>query len=159
MKTIFQITIGILLAGLIAFAARLVIVTFFVSATVDVMNKQTEKIHAQSQARRAAIRAEQQRKEHVALEAKRREAVAAQHRQAAAAEKAALERERRKAFDDSYVAPDGCEWPQSEKTLIECTNHKMATKRTFYDNYQPDKMVGLPETTESIQFAPDQLAQ
>ena len=58
MKTILQVTIGILLAGLIAFAARLVVLTLFVNATVDVMNEQTEKMQAHSQARLAAIKAE-----------------------------------------------------------------------------------------------------
>jgi len=159
MKTILQVTIGILLAGVIALAARLVIVTFFVSTTVNVMNEQAEKIQAQNQARLAAIKKEQQRKEQVAQDAERREAAAAQRRQAAAAEKAAWEREKRRAFDDSYVAPEGCEWPQSEKALIECTNHKMAAKRSFYENYQHTTMIGLPDTPESIQFSRDQYVQ
>lgn len=159
MKTILQVTIGILLAGLIAFAVRLVVLTYFVNSTVDVMNEQTEKMQAHSQARLAAIKAEQHRREQAVEEAKRREVAAEQRQQAAAAQKAALEREKRKAFDDSYVPPEGCEWPQSEKALIECTNHKMAAKRSFYENYQHTTMILVPDTPESIQFARDQNIQ
>ena len=156
MKTIFQVTIGILLAGAIAFAVRLVFLAFFVSTTVDVMNEQTAKLQAQSQARVAALQAEQRRKASAREEVKRREAAAEKQRQLVAAERAALESAKRQAFEEAYLPPDGCEWPQSEKALIACTNHKMAAKRAFYERYQPAPLVAIPNTADAIQFARDQ---
>lgn len=49
-----------------------------------------------------------------------------------------FEHERRRAFDNQYTPPEGCEAPQSEKQFTECINHKMRSKRSFFTNY------GLP---------------
>lgn len=44
---------------------------------------------------------------------------------------ARLEREREYAFDESYVAPEGCDNWRSDRHMVECVNHRMRASPDF----------------------------
>ena len=140
MKSILQITAGVLLAGAIVFGLRLLFLAYFLGEVDEL----TQDMQARSQARINAQRVEQQQQRALADAAKQAEIDAAREREKAAALHAAQERARRQAFEHAYEIPTECEWPQSEKALIECANHKMAAKRAFYDSHPIPNAPSLP---------------
>ena len=76
-----------------------------------------ERLAAQQAARQAERDAEQQQRlrQQAALEAKARQ-------------QAELEQ----AFEQSYVAPEGCQLWQSDRHMMECVNHRIRARRLFY---------------------------
>ena len=62
-----------------------------------------------------------------------------------------FESERRSAFNDAYITPEGCAVPQTEKLFTECINHKMRAKRTFFNSYGPPPS-GFADTAEGIRY-------
>ena len=125
MKKIIQTTIGIVLAGLILFAARIAYLNYMSEVVVEQMSHFSEDLLATNKARQEAIaaQAEQQRlvKEQAAGEERRQQQI---------------KQQRQAAFDSLYQAPEGCEVFQSDKHMAECVNHRMRAKREFEADYQ-----------------------
>lgn len=52
---------------------------------------------------------------------------------------ARVERERgqafEKAFDESYVAPEGCDNWRSDRHMVECVNHRMRARAGLLESY------------------------
>lgn len=69
----------------------------------------------------------------------RQEALRVEREAAERVRLARLEREREyafeKAFDESYVAPEGCDNWRSDRHMVECVNHKMRAKSAFHQSY------------------------
>lgn len=59
--------------------------------------------------------------------------------------------DRRRAFDDAYITPEGCGAPQTERQFTKCINHKMRAKRTFFTSYGPPPN-GLHNSVKGIQY-------
>ncbi len=131
MKHVLQIAAVLVLAGVLILGARLFFFGYVVETTTETMNQFTKDLNDQNKARQREIQAsaELQRQARLADQAKQRRQAALKQQQRE------FEQQRRQAFYAQYVAPQGCDAPQTERHLIECTNDKMRAKRAFFDNY------------------------
>lgn len=94
------------------------------------------KSQEQNSSRSAELERQQQAKQAAQWQAQRQ---AEQERR-----QAAFERDRRTAFEASYVAPEGCDNPPSERAFTECVNHKMRARKAFFSTYGEARLSPLP---------------
>ncbi|MFV0275819.1 MAG: hypothetical protein ACK5HY_01355 [Parahaliea sp.] len=131
MKHVLQIAAVLVLAGVLVLGARLFFFGYVVETTTETMNQFTDDLNNLNAARQRKIQAsaELQRQARQEDQAKQQRLAALKQQQRE------FEQQRQRAFYAQYVAPQGCDAPQTERHLIECTNDKMRAKRSFFDSY------------------------
>jgi hypothetical protein len=157
MNYVLKVFAGLLLAGVIALAARIVLVSVFYSATADTLQQYNEETHPLVVAEQQAIFEERRRKRQAAQEAKRQRQIEHSQRQQARRLQARFERERLQAFNDQYKLPKGCDWPRSEWQWTSCDKHKKAARQKFFDNYAAASINTIPGKPESVEIAARQV--
>lgn len=129
MKLVLQVTAGILLASLIVFLFRLVLISAAVSGIKDITDGALDR-HNQ-------LIAEQQKK---AKEEKQRKEE--RERQAAEKERLEVEKARRKAqaWSKYYQDPEDCLVFQSGAHMVKCVDHKKRARTEFDRLYDQGKI-------------------
>lgn len=131
MKLVLKIAAGVLLAGIISFAARAAYMSYAAHVVAEALREAVTEQQERS-ARMQAERDEQTRLKRLqqqrAIEAARKKS-----REYAA---------KQRAWNDYYVAPEGCEIYRSDRHMVECINHKMRAKSEFERIYKAGGLSG-----------------
>jgi fumarylacetoacetate (FAA) hydrolase family protein len=125
MKLVLKIAAGVLLAGIITFAAR----AAYLSYAAHVATEALREAVAEQQERAAKIQAEGEEQASLKRLQEQRAREAARKRSQERAKKL-------RAWNDYYVAPKGCEIFKSDSHMVECINHKMRAKGEFEKLYE-----------------------
>ncbi|WP_152205781.1 hypothetical protein [Marinobacter changyiensis] len=125
MKLVLKIAAGVLLAGIISFAAR----AAYLSYAAHVATEALREAVAEQQERTARIQAERE-------EQARLKRLQQQRAIEVARKKSREYAEKQRAWNDYYVAPEGCEIYKSDRHMVECINHKMRARGEFEQIYK-----------------------
>ncbi|GHD30036.1 hypothetical protein [Parahalioglobus pacificus] len=126
-----------LIAGVVTLLLGFILITFMGHFASNSVKKMGDRLVDNNQARQAAAKEQAELKN------------AAKHaEQQRVSQGQALwrhyEQQRRKAFDENYSLPEGCQAPQSDRQFNECVNHKMRAKKEFFAAYQPPPSGAIP---------------
>jgi hypothetical protein len=125
MQLVLKIAAGVLLAGIITFAVR----AAYVSYTVHIATEALREAVTEQQERAAMMQAERE-------EQARLKKLQQQRAIDAARKKSQEYAKKQRAWNDYYVAPEGCEIYKSDGHMVECINHKMRAKGEFEKVYK-----------------------
>lgn len=122
-----------LIAGLVLLCIGLAAMYFLSWVATNSMNRFTEDLTTKAAQQKQARNDETERQQQAKLAIQAQQLWEAEQQR----QQAEFERERRAAFDAQYVAPRGCDNPQSSTAFTECVNHKMRARQSFFDTYTP----------------------
>lgn|SRR5690554_812944 len=125
MKLVLKIAAGVLLAGIISFAARAAYMSYAAHIAAEALREAV----AEQQERTARIQAERE-------EQARLKRLQQQRAIEAARKKSREYAAKQRAWNEYYVAPEGCEVYRSDRHMVECINHKMRAKGEFERIYK-----------------------
>ena len=132
-KIVVGVTLGILLAGVIAFVVR----AWLAQQAIEQIGQQAKKMLIQQQQANQAARdkrlAEQAERDRIAAE----QAAGRQQARSAASD-AAIRRER--AWAKYYKRSPMCDNQPSNETMVKCANEHIRAKRQFDEDYDAGKL-------------------
>lgn len=137
MKLILQITLGILLAGLVTLLVRIGYLSYVEYRLTQGLNefamqqKQTELARQQAAKERKIIEYRQQQ---IAMQQ------AAEQRRIAQQNEAARQR-KAEAWRKYYIVPEDCKNFKSDEHMVNCINHKADAKAEFNRAYDSGELV------------------
>jgi len=138
-----------LIAGALLICLGLASAYLMTRAATHSMNRLTDRLTAKAAEQKQARSLEAERHQQTQLAIRSQQQWEAEQRR----QQAEFERERRTAFDVQYVAPSGCENPQSTAAFTECVNHKMRARLAFFDAYAPAESRPTPNITPRTEGA------
>ena len=139
MKSVLQITLGILLAGLVTLLVRIGYLSYIEYRLTQGLNefamqqKQTELARQQTAKERKIIEYQQQ----IAMQQAAEQQRIAQQNEAARIRKA-------EAWRKCYIVPEDCKNYKSDEHMVNCLNHKADAKAEFDKAYDSGELV-LPK--------------
>lgn len=137
MKSVLQITLGILLAGLVTLLVRIGYLSYIEYRLTQGLNefamqqKQTELARQQAAKERKIIEYQQQQ---IAMQQAAEQQRIAQQNEAARIRKA-------EAWRKYYIVPEGCKNYKSDEHMVNCLNHKADAKAEFDRVYDSGELV------------------
>ena len=140
MKSVLQITLGILLAGLVTLLVRIGYLSYVEYRLTQGLNefamqqKQTELARQQAAKERKIIEYQQQQ---IAIQRAAEQQRIAQQNEAARIRKA-------EAWRKYYIVPEDCKNYKSDEHMVNCLNHKADAKAEFDRAYDSGELV-LPK--------------
>jgi len=140
MKPVLQITLGILLAGLVTLLVRIGYLSYIEYRLTQGLNefamqqKQTELARQQAAKERKIIEYQQQQ---IAIQRAAEQQRIAQQNEAARIRKA-------EAWRKYYLVPEDCKNYKSDEHMVNCLNHKADAKAEFDRVYDSGELV-LPQ--------------
>ena len=140
MKSVLQITLGILLAGLVTLLVRIGYLSYVEYRVKQEINEialqqqQREKVRQQAAKERKIIEYQQQQ---IAMQQAAEQQRIAQQNEAARIRKA-------EAWRKYYIVPEDCKNYKSDEHMVNCLNHKADAKAEFDRAYDSGELV-LPK--------------
>lgn len=132
MKTILQITLGILLAGLITFLVRIGYINYIEYR----IEKEINHIALKQQQRELARK--QAEKDRKIIEYQQQQAA---EQQRIAQQNEAARQRKAEAWRKYYIVPEDCKNYKSDEHMVNCLNHKAEAKAEFDRAYDVGELV------------------
>ncbi|QYJ97033.1 hypothetical protein K0J45_16175 [Shewanella alkalitolerans] len=142
MKLVLQITLGILLAGVVTAIINIAYVNYVAYEADRFLEQQAKLLREKVAAQKAA---EKQRR----IEAFKASYLAEQEKKARITIEQAERQKRDRAWKSYYVTPDECRSFKNDAHMVRCVNHKIDAKKEFDRLYATGEMIIPPPSNNS----------
>ncbi|MCG9714920.1 hypothetical protein L1D29_19150 [Shewanella insulae] len=142
MKLVLQITLGILLAGIVTAIINIAYVNYVAYEADRFIEQQAKLLREKVAAQKAA---EKQRR----IEAFKAKYLAEQEKKARITIEQAERQKHDRAWKSYYVTPDECRSFKNDAHMVRCVNHKIDAKKEFDRLYATGEMIIPPPSNNS----------